>query len=284
MTIDKATARQMLAEAGARYARNPRDRWSPVPPELDGVIAADATLATVARLARAPLVDDVIRRLWGLIPDETMADFADALLTVPRERFVLPEDIGQSAEDTPLPLDREGLATVSAPHAYVLSFGLLGLCEGDFLVELGTGTGYGAALGAHIVGAYFASRAGAAAGGASRPGVLSIEIDTDLVDRASRLLSGVAGVTVRAGDATLIAPSAIQDAAREVAVGRLKVTVTYAIAAPPTELLDVLPEGAVLVVPIGVSDGDQSLVRWTRAGGLLRRSVHGHVRYVAERR
>ena len=71
---------------------------------------------------------------------------------MPRERFVRPGDVDRSTEDMPLPLDDEGLATVSAPHAYLLSFRLLGLAPGDALVELGSGTGYGAALASFIVG------------------------------------------------------------------------------------------------------------------------------------
>ncbi|MEO6420444.1 MAG: hypothetical protein ABIP39_13590, partial [Polyangiaceae bacterium] len=64
-----------------------------------------------------------------------------ALLEVPRERFVRPRDIGESQEDVPLPLDDTGQATISAPHAYLLSFRLLGLKPGDSLIELGSGSG-----------------------------------------------------------------------------------------------------------------------------------------------
>src|SRR5687768_2263403 len=75
-----------------------------------------------------------------------------ALVDVDRARFVRPHDVPRSSEDVPLALDDEGYATVSAPHAYLLSFRLLDLARGDRLVELGSGTGYGAALASWIVG------------------------------------------------------------------------------------------------------------------------------------
>jgi protein-L-isoaspartate O-methyltransferase len=61
------------------------------------------------------------------------------------------------------------------------------------------------------------------------------------------------------------------------------VAITYAIETPPAEMLAVLPEGGRLVAPVGSEEG-QNLVRWSREGGALQQSVHGAVRYVAERR
>ena len=104
-------------------------------------------LREVARGCRLALVDAVAKQLGPFDPRHL-----DALLEVPRERFVQPVDIERSADDIPLPLDASGLATISAPHAYLLSYRLLGLAPGDCLVELGTGSGYGAALAAFIVG------------------------------------------------------------------------------------------------------------------------------------
>ena len=50
------------------------------------------------------------------------------------------------SRDAALPLTDDGASTISAMHAYVAAFDALELAEGDALVELGGGTGYGAAL------------------------------------------------------------------------------------------------------------------------------------------
>src|SRR6185437_6365211 len=139
MTRELPPGSRALATAAARWARARPDRWAPVPAELDRAIAADHDLAEAARAARRSLLSDVSRHLVGLVSADTLERAAEALLVVPRERFVLPEDIGASATDAPCPLDRAGLATVSAPHAYALTYGILGLAQGDHLLELGTG-------------------------------------------------------------------------------------------------------------------------------------------------
>jgi protein-L-isoaspartate(D-aspartate) O-methyltransferase len=268
---ERETDRRDLTAAAARWSRMPADCWAPVLPELDRAIAADRELAEAGRWARRGLLRAAVQRLAGVVPVEAVARYAEALLAVPRERFVLPEEIAASADDAPSPLDREGLATVSAPHAYLLSYGLLGLAEGDHLLELGSGTGYGAALASHVVG--------------SRGRVTSIEIDPKLYARAARLLAepdshGPAPVDLLLGDARALAPNLV---ACSQGTRPLRVTITYAVAGPPEALLACLPEGGRLVAPVGDGEGDQHLVRWTREGGALRRTTHGAVRYVAER-
>ncbi len=186
--------------------------------------------------------------------------FLDAVLEVPRERFVRPEDVAHSADDVPLPLDDEGLATISAPHAYGLSFRLLALAKGDELVELGTGTGYGAALAAFIVG----------------PGgrVTTLEIDAALARSARRALAGLPNVTVVEADAAQGPPR--WDGAR-------KVVVTFAVERIRAEWLDALPEGGALVAPLGAPDQDQRLVLAVKEGGAIVQTEHGAVRYVKNR-
>ena len=136
-------------------------------------------LREVARGCRLPLVDQIQARLGPFDPLHLRA-----LLEVERERFVIPDDVVRSAEDIPLPLDDVGLATISAPHAYLLSYRLLGLAPGDQLVELGTGSGYGSALAAFIVG--------------GEGLVTTFEIDSSLAQRAQSLLAGMPNVTTLA--------------------------------------------------------------------------------------
>lgn len=208
-------------------------------------------------LARREMVRSVERTLGPIAPR-----FADALLAVPRERFVRAEDVARAAEDMPLPLDDAGEATISAPHAYVLSFALVDLAPGDTVLELGTGTGYGAALAAHVV------------GGAGR--VVTLEIDRALAARARALLADLPRVTTEHADASR-AESLIA------ALGARKVIATFAVRAIPASWRAALPDGGVLVAPVGEPGLVQRLVRITRRGGAFEETDHGGVRYVPDR-
>jgi protein-L-isoaspartate(D-aspartate) O-methyltransferase len=244
-------ARDRLAQLGRWYAARPPD----TPEEdLDELVAGDRDLERVARTARIDLVADVDRRAGPFD-----ARMLSALLDVPRERFVRSTDIAESTIDTPLLLDEEGLATISAPHAYLLSFRVLELKPGDRVAELGTGSGYGAALASQIVGP----------GGA----VLSMEIDPALAARGARLLRGYANVKVAAGDAAeLVADWR----------GFGRIAVTFAVDELPVSWLDAIPEGGRMVAPVG-RDNAQRLLRIDRQNGELSWTDHGAVRYVRNR-
>jgi protein-L-isoaspartate(D-aspartate) O-methyltransferase len=213
----------------------------------------------VARGCRLELVSSVEKHLGSFDPL-----YLRALLEVPRERFVRPEDLERSADDTPLPLDDEGLATISAPHAYLLSFRLLELRPGDALVELGSGSGYGAALASFIVG----GKTGTAGS------VRSFEIDTRLARWAERNTADLSNVAIVTCDAMTSAPR--WDSAR-------KVVVTFAVDSVPDAWVQALPEGGALVAPVGPAGGDQRLVLVRREGERLVRTEHGAVRYVQNR-
>lgn len=256
-------ATEELAHAARRWAGKGSDRDGRVAPEIDRAIGDDVALAGAARHARSALISRIEQRIGIVAPR-----FANAILAVPRERFVLPEHLAEAAIDAPLPLDRKGLATISAPHAYVLTFGLLDLDEGDRLLELGTGTGYGASLAQAIVG--------------PRGAVTSIEIDPALHERAKRLLGGLDGepiIDLILGDARALAPAVI--AAR--GPTPLKIAVTYAMHAEPTFITEAMPEGSVLVAPVDSGLFDQVLLRWERRADTLTRTEHGAVRYVPDR-
>jgi protein-L-isoaspartate(D-aspartate) O-methyltransferase len=184
----------------------------------------------------------------------------EALAAVPREHFVREVDRAACHEDTPLPLDDSGLSTISAPHAYLLSFRLTDLGPGDRLVELGAGTGYGAALASFIVG--------------PEGHVTSFEIDASLADRARLLLADRSNVEIVHADA-------ISSATRWNDAN--KIILTFAIQSLPDAWLDQIPEGGILVAPLGLPAVNQRLVRVERKCGLLRTSDHGAVRYVFNR-
>jgi protein-L-isoaspartate(D-aspartate) O-methyltransferase len=212
-------------------------------------------LREVARGCRLELVDAIPKHLGTFDPP-----LLRALLEVPRERFTRPDDIERSAEDNPLPLDDEGLATLSAPHAYLLSYRLLELRAGDFLVELGSGSGYGAALASFVVG--------------SRGWVRSFEIDPRLAHWAQHNVADLDNVTVLQRDAMTSVPD--WGAAS-------KVSVTFAVEEIPPVWIDALPAGGALVAPVGAPGRDQRLVLVRRHGDRLVRTEHGAVRYVPNR-
>jgi protein-L-isoaspartate(D-aspartate) O-methyltransferase len=184
----------------------------------------------------------------------------DAIAVIDRARFVRPGDEPRSIEDAPLPLDDEGHATVSAPHAYLLSFRLLGLRRGDRLVELGTGTGYGAALAAHIVG--------------DEGHVLTIEIEKGLAGAARMLLEETRNVEVCEADAVTCA---------SLFSGAKRVVCTFAIDVIPDTWIAALGPGGVLVAPVGPPQRDQRLLRVERTDRGARVTDHGGVRYVRNR-
>ena len=212
-------------------------------------------LREVARECRLPLVDAIQKHLGPFDPLHLRA-----ILEVPRERFVRAEDVERSAEDVPLPLDDEGLATISAPHAYLLSFRLLELAPGDSLIELGTGSGYGAALSSFIVG--------------PEGHVATFEIDETLVHWAERTLADQPRVESHRADAMTSAPRW---------GGAGKVVVTFAVERVTEAWVAALPEGGRLVAPVGSRDRDQRLVLARREAAGVVYTDHGAVRYVKNR-
>jgi protein-L-isoaspartate(D-aspartate) O-methyltransferase len=213
------------------------------------------SFATTSRLRRVRLAAQIDGSLGPF--DRT---HLAALIDVPRERFVRPIDIARALDDVPLPLDERGRATISAPHAYLLSFRVLGLRAGDSLVELGSGSGYGAALASAIVG--------------KNGHVDTFEVDEELAQRAGELLAHDANVRVRWLDA---------HGSESFWSGARRVVVTFAVGEIPRAWIDALGVGGILVAPVGPPDAAQRLVSVTKIGGDTRTRDHGGVRYVADR-
>ena len=75
---------------------------------------------------------------------------AKAMIKVLREEFI-PEDYRDYAYvEVPLPIPGEE-ATISCPHSYPLFYEALELRENDRFLEIGTGSGYGAALALSLI-------------------------------------------------------------------------------------------------------------------------------------
>src|SRR5256884_8974979 len=112
----------------------------------------------------------------------------DAFLAVPREMFVRPEDANDADADVPLPVGRG--QTISAPSMIAIMLEEARLAPGDRVLEIGTGSGYHAALVAHMLGPQQ---------------VVSIERISRLAEwaRANLARAGLSGVTVVVGDGRL---------------------------------------------------------------------------------
>jgi len=177
----------------------------------------------------------------------------DALRTVPRHLFV-PGDLRERAyEDGPLPIGRG--QTISQPYVVAFMTALLDPRPGDRVLEIGTGSGYQAAVLAELAGE-----------------VYSVEIDEFLGRRAERLLRrlGYRNLHVRIGDG--------YEGWKEHAPYDA-VIVTCAPSRVPEPLTRQLREGGRMIIPVG-SGYRQSLVLLRKTGGRLERRDVLPVRFV----
>lgn len=177
-----------------------------------------------------------------------------AFLSVPSERFVSDDQLADAYDDSPLPIG-EG-QTISQPYVVAAMTEALALRGHERVLEIGTGSGYAAAILAHVA-----------------RDVVTIERHASLADVAEARLRalGLTNVTVRTGDGTLGAPERAPFDAIIVAAGGPSV--------PPT-LLSQLAEGGRLVMPVGSTLEEQELVRVTRRGARLFEERLGEVRFV----
>lgn len=178
----------------------------------------------------------------------------DAMLTVPRERFVAEELAGLAYDDTPLRIGSE--QTISQPYMVAVMAQALHLRPQGRVLEIGTGSGYGAAVLSRIAGK-----------------VISIERHQSLADSARQALAELHydNVTVIHGDGTLGFPTEAPFDG---------IVVTAGAPAVPESLLEQLAEGGSLVIPVGSDQRAQSLLRVTRRGDHFDQENLGGVRFV----
>jgi len=149
----------------------------------------------------------------------------EAMASVPREAFVPGVPASLAYDDRALPIDAG--QTISQPYMVARMTELLEVEPGDHILEVGTGSGYQAAvlarLGAHVT---------------------TIERHADLADSARERLAelGIRDVDLRVGDGSRGAPDgAPWDG----------IVVTAAAPAIPDALREQLAVGARLVIPVG---------------------------------
>lgn len=176
-----------------------------------------------------------------------------AMRQVPRHLFV-PEAMREvSYRDHPLPIGHG--QTISQPYIVGMMTELLRISPDDRVLEIGTGSGYQAAI----------------LGTLARE-VISIERIPEVARLAGANLAaaGIRNVKIVGGDGTLgYPPGAPYDG----------ILVTAATPSVPGPLVDQLAEGGRLVAPVGTREL-QELVRLTKHGGELTREAFGGVVFV----
>ncbi len=176
----------------------------------------------------------------------------DALRSVPRHLFVPETYRSRSYEDGPLPIGHN--QTISQPYIVALMTDLIDIQPGEKVLEVGTGSGYQAAVLAEIA-----------------DSVYTIEIVKPLADRASEILDSIGynNVKVMHGDGY----QGYEEAAPYDAV-----IVTAAPDHVPQPLIDQLAMGGRLVIPVGSIYQYLTLYEKTEDG--LRKKTGIAVRFV----
>jgi protein-L-isoaspartate(D-aspartate) O-methyltransferase len=220
-----------------------------------GLRSAAIALLIMAALPSpaAPAQDPFERRREAMVREQIEArgvknpDVLRVMRMTPRHEFV-PDEIRASAyEDRPLPIGYG--QTISQPYIVAFMTEALDVQKTHKVLEIGTGSGYQAAVLAQLAAHVF-----------------TIEIVPELAASARQKLARYQNVTVRHGDGYLGWPE-------EAPFDRIMLT-----AAPPEipqPLLDQLKPGGKLLAPVGRSPWNQELVlvEKTQDGRLRRRSL-----------
>jgi protein-L-isoaspartate(D-aspartate) O-methyltransferase len=161
-----------------------------------------------------------------------------AMDAVPREKFVMPEFSDEAYADHAMPIACG--QTISQPYVVAYMTEQLDVKREHRVLEVGTGSGYQAAILSQLAGEVF-----------------TVERYRTLAEGARRMLAelGYDNVTVIVGDGLKGVPEhAPYD----------RIIVTAAAETVPQALVDELAVGGIMVLPLGEHDGPQRLVKLTR--------------------
>jgi len=209
-----------------------------------------ATSATVAfSLERARMLEE---HLQGR--DIVDPDVLRAMAAVPRHEFVPAEYLGQAYADHPLPIGYG--QTISQPYVVALMTQLAGVKAGERVLEVGTGSGYQAAVLAEIT-----------------DQVYSVEIIPELATTARERLDrlGYSDVTTDVLDGYF---GWVEHAPYNA------ILVTAAPDHVPPSLIQQLADGGRLVIPVGPPGAYQTLWLIEKSGGALKRTAVTGVTFV----
>ncbi|MCE2542379.1 MAG: protein-L-isoaspartate(D-aspartate) O-methyltransferase [Acidobacteria bacterium] len=171
----------------------------------------------------------------------------EAMRTVPRHRFVPPELQDQAYADTPLPIGSQ--QTISQPYIVAYMTEALDLPPDAVVLEVGTGSGYQAAVLAAVA-----------------REVYSIEIVPELAARSAQVLTDLAydNIHLRTGDGYRGWPEAAPFDG---------IVVTAAPDHVPPALVDQLAVGGRLVIPVGRYSQDMRIVTRTADGAVSETTI-----------
>ena len=177
-----------------------------------------------------------------------------SLLAVPREQFVPPLFQGRAYDDTALPIEQG--QTLSQPFVVALMTQALDLHRRARVLEVGTGSGYQAAVLSRLC-----------------RRVYTVERFRDLLRVAEKRFAslGCHNVTTRYGDG-------YKGWQEQAPFDRI--IVTAAPPEPPQDLLDQLAVGGVMVLPVGPQNFAQKLYQIKRTQRRFEEHILGEVRFV----
>jgi protein-L-isoaspartate(D-aspartate) O-methyltransferase len=207
--------------------------------EREAMVEAVASMAAAARVTGARRIDPAV---------------LEAMRAVPRHRLVPADEVPYAYDNRPLSIGHE--QTISQPFIVALMTHLLAPRPGHVVLEVGTGSGYQAAVLSRLVGR-----------------VYTIEIVPQLAERAAAQLQalGYANVVVRQGDGYAGWPEQAPFDG---------IVVTAGAEAIPAPLIAQLRPGGRMVIPLGPS-AEQQLVLVTKgADGEVREEALLPVRFV----
>lgn len=184
----------------------------------------------------------------------------EAMLKVSREDFIPHNYRDYAYLEVPFPLPGEK-ATISCPHSYPLFYEPLGLDKGHKFLEIGLGSGYGAAIAREIVG--------------SEGLVVSIDVDPLTFEFAKRNLenAGYRDTILVRGDGGLgYPPLSPYD----------RICITAASVEIPPPLIEQLGTGGRLIAPV-IENKIQNLVLLEKSDKGIKRKIICEVLYVSLR-
>lgn len=251
-----AVAATLAVMAGGAYAVWQWRQAAPTPEATPSLSPSPPTIAATVGGAETVFSDQRRAMVESTIEARGVSNPAvlEAMRTVPRHRFVPDEYTDEAYADHPLPIGHG--QTISQPYIVAVMTELLGLSQGERVLEIGTGSGYQAAVLAELV-----------------DEVYSVEIIPELAASAAALLRelGYDNVHVLQGDGYYgWEEHAPFDA----------IIVTCAPDHVPQPLIAQLAENGRLVIPIGPTGGYQTLWQYVQEADGLRAYNIGGVRFV----